>query len=897
MEEIYETNFKTKRQLPACNSYDCKHIRRVRQRRKKRNEAKADSVNYNTDGKYTTELTVEKAKFTGLTSDDIKVVYSVLDEEGFNKAFEEASNDEAKVDIEQYYSDIEAKVTDVSVNGDTSMSLSFTDEKAAENVTNYYSVYIDSKNIEAEVEVEFTDYTLTPEVEYVLVSDENIRLTLTLDDGKFAENVSKDNISLSGSFEDMKIESLSSAGKNITMQLTGKLAFHESSGAYLDGVVDIDKDGIVNAYTSTKATVPVQAETARFVSEKINVSGSTVTVPLVLIDVTDIDSLTKDSFSFEKGVKVTDCKKDSDTQVTLTMTVDGAKDKNSAAKILNGQTVKIGDDYEFTASFVSAEFYPVFDYVEEDGDNLKITLELYSNSGTFADKLENDMFSFGYDFEKASVVSVERTGDTTAELIISVPSNGQTSETLNMDGEVIIAAGSLINKWGDATNSESAYKRDYSQENMGKDLSDTDIDSIKKIVGGFGNTKFGTISGIASGASTGFTVVKTLLEMTGVIQSEHAQVMAKLDEISNQIKQVQNTLDKHTTMLQNLQASVYNSSLSSFDTNVSQLNTYCDYISGYFNDANVEKLGVTQPNVNASGAKWTEYNDKLIAAMEKAEKDGNKNFKGFTQKYETLERYYVLVATEVAKANNQNPLYIFDQLCTLTYNFDTSAYTARTAYRVNLQYSLERALSYILLYYNFGANPNNSQCKVNNNLYTSALKQINGRAVDAKPGQETVYFYVLNANVSKIAIPNFVGARCVLGYTDPSYLDNLSECCFLHFNSLDNFTDKEANDFVSRMHGRTARQEFELAGLEILPRDDAASVVLYRGIIYESGYRLAQSKGQSTDPIGIALRARTHKGKSYADIIKWDESKITKDVLTGDGFLFKNAYRCWLVKE
>lgn len=823
-------------------------------------EAKAASVNYNTDGKYTTKLTVENAKFTGLTADDIKVVYSVLDEEGYNKALEEASNDETDVDIEPYFSDIEVEVTDISVDDDKTMTLSFTDEEAAENITSGYSVYIENKNIGAAVEVEFTDYALTPEVEYVLASDEDIRMSMVLDDGEFAEDISEDNITLSGSFENMSIESLSSAGKNLTIQLTGKLEIHESSGVYLDGIVDVDKDGIVNAYTSTRAFVPVQTETARFVSKEITVNNSTVTVPLVLIDVVDIDSLTKDSFSFESGVTVTDCKKDSNTQVTLTMTVDGAKDKNSAAEIFDGQTVKIGDDYEFTASFVSAEFYPVFDYVEEDGDKLKITLELYANSGTFADKLQNDMFSFGYDFEKASVVSVERTGDTTAELIISVPANGQTSETLDMDGEVISAAGSLINSWGDATDSESNNLRNYSQENMGKDLSATDINSIKNIVGGFGNTTFGTISGIASGASTGFTVVKTLLEMTGVIQSEHAQVMAKLDEISNQVKQVQDTLDKHTQMLQNLQASVYNTNLSSFDTNVSMLNTYCDYISGYFNDANVAKLGVTQPSANASEAEWTAYNENLIAAMEKAEKDGNKNFKGFTQKYETLEKYYVLVATEVAKINNQNPLYLFDQLCTLTYNFDTSAYTARTAYRVNLQYSLERALSYILLYYNFGANLKNSQCKVTNTLFTSAKAQIDNRTVDAKPGQRWVYSYSLSTPTQSM-----------------TFNSSKASYAFPYYNR--NFTDAEKSEFVRRMQGRPLYQEIkDMAGIQVSGQGSVG---------------IAFSCEKHNDGSWYWAKCR-HYTNYYSDIIRWDKSKIEKyHSYSEDGKWEYGTYKLW----
>lgn len=803
-------------------------------------EAKASAVNYNTDGKYTIQLTLEKVDFTGLTADDIKVKYSVFDQEAYNKALQESKDDTANVDMNAYLSDAQAKVTDAD-GDDSTLNLSFVDEKAAENVTNEYTVLIESKNIGALVEVRFTDYTLTPEVEYVLASDKDIQLTLTLDNSEFAENISEDNIQLLGSFSEMKIENLSAAGKNLTLQLTGKLVEHKSSGVYLDGFVDVDKDGIKNAYTVTRATVPVQTETARFESDKMTVDGSTVKVPLTLIDVVDIDTLTKDSFSFESGVEVTDCTKDSDTQVTLTMVVDGAKDKNSAAEILNGQIVKIGNDFELTAKFVSAIFYPVFNYIEKDGENLKITLGLYANSGTFADTLTNDMFSFGYDFKDGSVVSIERTSDTTAELIISVPANGQTEDTFNMNGEVVAASGTLINSWKDAKNSKTEYLRNYTQGSMGKNaaagyLTDADIDAIKKVVSEYGNTTFGTIKDVASGAYSAAKAIETLCDMTGIIETE----ADKLKKIYQQVAGLQVDINDIKTTLSHIQEDNYKAKLSDFDTDVAMLITYTDYIAGYFKDIKAQLPD--PPADDASDDDWKEYNSTLAKALSAA---GGQDY---SNKLANLQEYYAKVVADLLKADTQNPLYIFDDLCTYTYNFDSSSHPERVAYRVHIDYVLKRALSHILVAFENGNNPNYvSQCDKNKELYTTALTEINNHAV-AGLSSNSAYFYILAASTF---------------YQDPVKADYSFDADYADPYYRRNFSSSEIDTFVTRMNGRTLRQEMEKAGFKV---DDKTTVGCSFNWYHKSE--------------GSIFKKYTNY---YADIIKWDDTGKTMGQITYTG--------------
>lgn len=820
-------------------------------------KAVASTVDYRSDGKYITEITVENVSLAGITADDVEVRYPVIDSDGLNAALLEAENEE-DFDPDKYISTETATVTDLTVKDDHTMTLSFIDERAADNFTVGYGVYIESKKIGAGVYVEFSEFTLTPEVEYVLSSDKDIRLTLVLDDGEFAEDISKDSIGLRGSFEEMKIESLSSAGKNLTMQLTGELVKHEGSGIYLDGYVDVYADGIINAYCTTSARVPVKTEAAYFASSEMTVRGSTVKVPLVLIDVVDMASLTMDSFAFESGVAVTDCTMDSNTQVTLTLTVDGASDKNSAAAALNGQTVKIGDDYEFVASFVPAGFYPVFDYVEKDGNNLKFTLELYVNSGTFADSLTKDMFSFGYDFEGASVVSIEKTGDTTAELIISVPANGQTTEELAMDGEVIVAAGALINSWGDASESEASYMRNYSQDSMGRDLSTTDIDSIKSIVGGFGNTTFGTISSVASGAIAGASAVKTILEMTGIIQSEHAQVMEKLEEISNGIEEIKGILEQNTALINELRIDADKKGYKDFVTDLDNLISYCKYAAGYYAKGEAllnkgyliqqesETVKINVPSDKSSDDEWRTYYSALATAMLQEQDNRNADFRGFREAMEQLRGLYTGVANQVKQTDNTNPIYYFDHYCSLTYNFDSSAYPARAAFRLKIDYALKTALAYLMIYYNIQGG-SSEYLTVFNAAETELAKR------DIKQS-DTVHVYVTGTDFNKTKI--------VKGSTADYTFSTIKR----------NFTDSEITEFISRMpKGTTLRNEFEQAGITVSDGSTLFGISFLR-TPDSTGLALSWRKTVKQDDWKDFFDWETVN--YYAKVIKWDSREV-----------------------
>lgn len=209
----------------------------------------ATSVSYNTDGTFTTTVTAEEASFSeDLTASDITVSYLRLDEEAYAKAVEKEGEDNIdKINRGDYMVEVKSAVTGVTRKDNKTLEVSFTDEKAAENLPSSYFVRVAEKKTGAEkevgagAEVNYPQHSVTPNIQSLSVFDKDIRLTLELKEGEFKQDVSKDTITLGGCLEKLNIENISASGKNLTLQLTGDITKHESSNAYVDGVVNVKK--------------------------------------------------------------------------------------------------------------------------------------------------------------------------------------------------------------------------------------------------------------------------------------------------------------------------------------------------------------------------------------------------------------------------------------------------------------------------------------------------------------------------------------------------------------------------------------------------------------------------------------------------------------------------------
>ena len=268
----------------------------------------AESVAFNETGEYTTQLTSSAVDLSDVQKEDVSVTYETLDEDAYQQAVEQAEQDyEQKIEamvaavavtatevpelepvwITDYVQEKQVEVLDVQAKKGQ-LELTFSDPEAAENRTSFYTIHLNGKqyqnaDVVAELGVKFKEYALSANIDSVLSNAEETRLTLELNDGAFAETMTQADITLSGSFEQMEIESMSCAGRNLTLQLVGKPEKPEGLTTYVDGVVTVRPQAVVDAGCPLNVYIPIELVGKSFDASTLKMENGTVTAELELV--------------------------------------------------------------------------------------------------------------------------------------------------------------------------------------------------------------------------------------------------------------------------------------------------------------------------------------------------------------------------------------------------------------------------------------------------------------------------------------------------------------------------------------------------------------------------------------------------------------------------------------
>ena len=434
----------------------------VKSNKKEEAAITATSIKFAKSGQYTTTVNSKKFDLSSIAADNIEVKYAdpninIMNEESFSEDMSETEL------IDTLYS-LKAKVDSVSENSSGGYDISFTDDKAAELTPGDYLIVfksISDSNAYTYVDVDFPEITVTPDIEFVTAEDKETKVTLTLDGSEYTDSVTADQIVLGNAFSDMQVASVSSSDKNLTVQLTGT-PVQNSVGAYQWGTVGVKPAALKDGYQNVTTQINIIPAINYLDSETLKFESGKIIADLKVYNFDDISSLTNNNIKID-GVTVETAEKTDDNTVKLTISADGVKSVNDFAALVSGKTLTLGENVS-DISLALASFYPVFDYVGEDGDNLKMTMILYANNGTFAPELKADAVSLGSGFTGGKVDEIKVDTDTTATLNITVPANGQNADDLNIEGEIILSAGSLISNWGDPTSTESRHTREYNNE-------------------------------------------------------------------------------------------------------------------------------------------------------------------------------------------------------------------------------------------------------------------------------------------------------------------------------------------------------------------------------------------------------------------------------------------------
>ena len=721
----------------------------------------ATAVKFSKDGKYTTTVKSDKIDLSDISAKNVEVSYEVVSDvpsdvltvEDLKTAVSDGNKDNKN---NQDTKTVKLKVDSVKNNPDGGYDISFIDNEAAENQIQSYTVNFKKPEATVSVAVDFPEITVTPDIKLVNSSDKEFKVTLALKGSEYIEKIDQKDITLGDAFEKLNINSISASGTNLTMQLSGSLKKNEV-GLYQWGTIGVKPSGINDAYQTVTAKVEVKTDGAYIDNSTLKYDGGKITAELKVYGAADVNKLKKDDLKID-GAIVESLEKKDDNTALVTLSADKIESLNDFADKIGGKKMTVGD-YKTEAAVYQASFYPVFDYIEEDGNNFKLTLKLYADNGTFDKALKTDAVSFGKGFENAKLESVKLEEDNVAALILSVPAKGQKTDNFSINGEVTLAKGALTNIWGDKTSREASFTRKYSNESLGKDVTlnaDTLLE-IQKYTRGL-NTVFGSICYYGSAAGSVYSLAKSILEATGVLESDHVKVMKELKAIKQSIEDVKDEVLKVKAMLRVSEKNEIQIKLSPYEEKISRLNQYIkDMTSVYeisavkmaLEDAvktkKLDKMpdfaefseGELDAKIKEYGDKYlpktsdmtdkqaAEYNERLVDYMLSKGTDVlDTQYDDFKDLASKLNEVVGLILADLSKPEDENPMTYYNQLCALSYNFDSQSYEYRLSQRVLAESQLARAIILLSSYYKITTDPTNTKFRNRRNEFQTTMKYL-----------------------------------------------------------------------------------------------------------------------------------------------------------------------------
>ena len=710
----------------------------------------ATPVKFSKSGSYTTTISSNKIKLDGLTSDNVEVRY--LDPN-------EAPADEIKEPTPEKLFSLMAAVDSVKANANGGYDVSFTDKYAADFSTDCYCISLKNINACAYVDVDFPEIALTPDVDSVYFGTERFRVALAISGAEFEDGLSEEDLFFDNAFAKIDCEIVSKSSRNLTLEISGAFTKNEAD-AYQWGVVGVKSSGIKNGYADVSAKINVKMDYAGFDRSSLSYADGKVTADLMVYGVADVDTLNKDNVTVE-GATVEALTKTDDNRVRLSLTVENAASINDFVDFINGKKMTLGA-YETEVHLSQATFYPVFDYIEKNGESFDLTLKLYIYGGTVDSTFTADKIALGDEFAGAAVKSVTVDADNLATLVISVPNGGFTEENYQFDGAVTVKAGAVTNAWGAKTSDDYTYSRSYSAESLGREVSlNTDtLLEIQKFTRGQ-NTTFGNICYWAGNAGTVFNIAKSVLEITGVVKSEHQQVMEqlavmdqKLDNIQAGITDIKKSIGDLVLLTKVLsreeEKRELKSKIDDFEALLIEFNHTIDVTRAIQKraalDMALEEAGVTPdytgmtieqvatekerlrkeylPDVDGMTDKEAaQYNVKVMNYLNAQIADPNcpSEYASYNDYIRDLEVAFKNICSSLDKPVASNPISFYDELCSYTYNFDSQTYDFRLANRVTIQYNLADAISVLAFHFKVAANPDSDRYALIGAAFQKAL--------------------------------------------------------------------------------------------------------------------------------------------------------------------------------
>ena len=355
----------------------------------------------------------------------------------------------------------------------------------------------------------------------------------------------------------------------------------------------------------------------------------------------------------------------------------------------------------------------------------------------------------------------------------------------------------------------------------------------------FKGVYLGNVGSFMQGA-TGFLKLLGIVDQgsAGVTNEEIKEEIESLREDVAELRLLTSTmfdeLDKNTKQ-------TYANGLQTFDNALFALNTNATLAENLFQNGYelAKEKGLTIPAEGAPAEEEHAFNDELVALMKAEENAGNSKFRDFSQIITDLRQNFTAVAGELSKSPEFNPLTTYKEYWNTYFNYESQSWWLRQAYQANAEYQLKRSFSTLAVYYNIGGTSGGTYDQIAKDLLT-ALTGMDGVPLGPIPTEIkphgrriSVYSSTLNRTITTVTLR--------LG-SNPG---NAGE---------PKFTVETLQRIVAKCHGRTIKEDMQLAGIW---SDDPWDR-------FDSGGTDASDYGH-----GLGFNTSGNTSKCYASLIDW----------------------------
>jgi hypothetical protein len=226
--------------------------------------------------------------------------------------------------------------------------------------------------------------------------------------------------------------------------------------------------------------------------------------------------------------------------------------------------------------------------------------------------------------------------------------------------------------------------------------------------------------------------------------------------------------------------------------------------------------GIEPPEEDGTAEEEMKYNTDLIKFIKSIENSDDieaETFAGFTKYIEAVETNFIIVASEVSKAVEFNPVTAYDNFWNCYFNYDTQGYYLREAYRADINFELTRGYALLEIYRNL-LNPKASRTHDElNKLYDSAMSRLESMPAGISPDNLLDHYDKIRVGFCDWVytwIPREYYKTEVRCNTLGLSLKGLS---FQYTVTGNKVPTGVLEEYVRRLHGRSLYADLRLAGM------------------------------------------------------------------------------------